>query len=581
MGMQGSVFPKAVMYALPSALLAFGLKFAQQEEYITLQGTEILSQNNVYSGFTFVLGFSLVFRTSQAYSRYWTAATSVHEMGSEWVDACASLLSFAQISKKPPQEIERFTHTVVRLFCLLHAMALEEIATLRDENFPLIDIEGFHKGDLKELMARRSQGKKMQIVLTWIKVFIVKSMDQGLLTVPPPILSRVFQELGSGLVRCYNAQQVVIWPFPYPYTQLNLILIWIYMVATPFVICAWDTESWLCGLFTLVSVVCMLGLDLIASELENPFGDDSNDLPCLEMQHDMNRSLIIFLNPLTWRVPELSPAANFNYADIAARDDSEWLSLQQYHDRHRSMRHESTGLSGHGGCGCGWRRPKLNKLMVQLSWARQQWPDFQMERLGKLLGIVEYEEEKVSAISSQAHTSSTLQSQELSTQGQSGLTPQPTAVSPAHVSFQAVDKSYSYLGSSNATGSVSKLEDKERTSGIPGGPPWTAFLEDLDRHLRHHLEQQLQQQGDVFAQQMTVFQELFGQIARKAAGQDIPGDDCSTEVPLRSPGAGKTAAARRGGSPRSARPSTPFCCKEAEPADSRQVIWPKPASPGG
>merc|ERR1719401_837005 len=101
--------------------------------------------STVYSGFTFVLGFVLVFRASQSYQRYWIAATSVHNMQAEWFHACSSLISFSTVSKFPAEDVFRFAHTSVRLFCLLHAMALEDLADVVDEDFPLIDVGAFTK----------------------------------------------------------------------------------------------------------------------------------------------------------------------------------------------------------------------------------------------------------------------------------------------------------------------------------------------------------------------------------------------------------------------------------------------------
>ena len=48
-----------------------------------------------------------------------------------------------------------------------------------------------------------------------------------------------------------------------------------------------------CGaVVCLVSVVCMPSLDLIASELENPFGEDDIDLLVYEMQGSFHSVLV-------------------------------------------------------------------------------------------------------------------------------------------------------------------------------------------------------------------------------------------------------------------------------------------------
>mmetsp|Transcript_13411 Transcript_13411/g.31509 ORF Transcript_13411/g.31509 Transcript_13411/m.31509 type:complete len:651 (+) Transcript_13411:91-2043(+) len=313
----GSVFPRAFKLALPSTIAAFVVSMFVQHEALDMSYFAMVQESNsVYSGFTFVLGFSLVFRTAECYHRFWTAATSCHEMGSEWSDCAGSLIAFAQTSKRPMGEIQKFTHTAVRLFCLLHAMALEEVADLKDYHCHLIDIAGFDQRDLRILLSEEVQTKRVQVVLCWIKLFIIQNIESGLLNVPAPILTRVFQELGAGLVEYHKAQQVVIWPFPFPYTQMNLVLVYVYMIMTPLVISAWGFAPLTCAVATLVSCVCMIGLDLIASELENPFGDDDNDLPILDIHKQFMRVLLAQLNKKTWRVPRLLPSAVFDHHSL-------------------------------------------------------------------------------------------------------------------------------------------------------------------------------------------------------------------------------------------------------------------------
>mmetsp|Transcript_17731 Transcript_17731/g.41122 ORF Transcript_17731/g.41122 Transcript_17731/m.41122 type:complete len:653 (-) Transcript_17731:54-2012(-) len=387
----GSVFPMATMLAIPSAVAAFILQYLVQREYIRMTMLEQFGDNNsVYSGFTFVLGFSLVFRTSESYHRFWTAATSCHEMGSEWSDCCSSLIAFVQVSKKPPEEVQRFTHRIVRLFCLLHAMAMEEIAHLQQGNFPLIDIEGLNQKDLRGLLDTECHGKRVQVVLCWIKMCIIEAWDSGLLSVPPPILTRVFQELGLGLVEYHKAQQVVIWPFPFPYTQMNLVLVYVYMVVTPLVIVTWDLEPWLAALGTFFSVLCMVGLDLIASELENPFGEDANDLPVKEIHSQMIRILMLYLRPKTWKVPRLMPHAVTNFKDLQADKAEHRQSLMQSQTAAafrgklkmmKSMSGMTSKTKPNGVCN--------SRMKGQLEWAKAASlaPDWSQERLKSWLNL--------------------------------------------------------------------------------------------------------------------------------------------------------------------------------------------------
>jgi len=327
-----------VVSALPSCAGAVLLRWAiDRYEWPIAEDPGVFTNNTIYSGFTYVLGFVLVFRTSQSYLRYWFAATSVHAMRSTWYDACASLVSFAHASKKTSAEVNQFTHTVIRLFGLLHAMALEEVAGICDVDFPLLDVEGLHSFSLEVLGTAAAQGRKVEIVMQWIKHCVMRGIEEKTLTVPPPILTRVFQEMGAGLVNFHEAQQVVIWPFPFPYAQMNVVLIIFYMLLTPVVVSFQTSRPWVSGLYTLVSVTCMVGVDVIATELENPFGDDPNDLPMRNMQLAMNRDLIFLVHPASVQVPTLSDEAVLSFDRLFALNQEQAGVLHRTWHRQRSQ----------------------------------------------------------------------------------------------------------------------------------------------------------------------------------------------------------------------------------------------------
>jgi len=311
----GSVFPKASCVAVCIATISLVLKFLEEQGHISFNKYQIITDSTAYQGFTFTLGFVLVFRTSQCYNRFWGAATSICTMRAQFFEASSSLCSFVLMSKKDRHEIEVFKHRIIRLFSLLHATALEDIADLRDENFPVIDIESLCQKSIMKLQSM--QGRcKVELVYSWVNALIVESLSTGLLNVPPPILSRVFQEMEKGMVEYNQVLQIMDIPFPFPYAQVSVVLLIIYFMFTPVVMCYWTNSSIFAFLFTLIAIMCMCSIELIAAELENPFGDDPNDLPCFAFQEDMNAGLLLCLDPATELVPELLPTARFSYEEL-------------------------------------------------------------------------------------------------------------------------------------------------------------------------------------------------------------------------------------------------------------------------
>merc|ERR1712048_1317291 len=70
------------------------------------------------------------------------------------------------------------------------------------------------------------------------------------------------------------------------------------------VVCALEVESpYFSFIFAFVITLSFWSINSIAVELEHPFGDDPNDLPLLEMQVDLNKSLCALLRPMAATPP--------------------------------------------------------------------------------------------------------------------------------------------------------------------------------------------------------------------------------------------------------------------------------------
>merc|ERR1712012_841499 len=89
--------------------------------------------------------------------------------------------------------------------------------------FELLDAAGI---DDDSLVAIRESDAKVELVFQWIQQLIVENITQisgeerkGVLDIPPPILSRTFQELANGIVAYNDAIKVSSIPFPFPYAQ--------------------------------------------------------------------------------------------------------------------------------------------------------------------------------------------------------------------------------------------------------------------------------------------------------------------------------------------------------------------------
>jgi len=90
----------------------------------------------------------------------------------------------------------------------------------------------------------------------------------------------------------YNqAAKVTMVPFPFPFTQMVSLLVVVFVIVSPIVIAQWTGGVYLCSFMSFFVNLGFWGLNEICGELENPFGDDPNDLPLVEIHHEFIEAL--------------------------------------------------------------------------------------------------------------------------------------------------------------------------------------------------------------------------------------------------------------------------------------------------
>jgi len=312
------VFPRASSFALFFSLIAAGLKMLDQSGFMPVKSLQSALSSSLFGSFTFILGFMLVFRSSHCYTRFWTGAQSLGTLRAQLHESISGIAAFTRLSKNCPEEIDCFIHTVVRLASLLHANILQAISTMESNDIPVVDQTGIDPESL-QMLATLNPGSRVDIVSQWISNLIVDGISSGVMCVPPPILSRTFQELEKCSVEVEQLQQLLSVPFPFPYAQASWILLSMFSVYTPLVM-VWNNDSVAVSfLSTFICLIGMYSVEMIADQLDNPFGSDANDLPLIEYQMAMNKSLLLLLSPMARQSPKLTTVAKRSYSDLVAQ----------------------------------------------------------------------------------------------------------------------------------------------------------------------------------------------------------------------------------------------------------------------
>merc|ERR1719387_3325387 len=83
---------------------------------------------------------------------------------------------------------------------------------------------------------------RCEVVLQWLQKLILEAEKNGTIKVAPPILSRVYNQLGNGIVNLNNARKISDFPIPFPLAQMITVMLMFHWLVTA-VVCAASLDS--------------------------------------------------------------------------------------------------------------------------------------------------------------------------------------------------------------------------------------------------------------------------------------------------------------------------------------------------
>eukprot|EP00930_Biecheleria_cincta_P018926 TRINITY_DN14595_c0_g1_i2.p1 TRINITY_DN14595_c0_g1~~TRINITY_DN14595_c0_g1_i2.p1 ORF type:complete len:361 (-),score=43.20 TRINITY_DN14595_c0_g1_i2:187-1269(-) len=330
--LNGSVIPKAVFFTLPSVALTILLRFFSDD-------VPDADWSN------------------KAYERFWDGTTLLHQMWGEWFDSTSCLVAFSTVAMKTePQAVSDFRHTLIRLMSLCHGSALDEIGQRTDdeEGYVLLDPAGLDQASLVYLVRCKDDSRlgfnRVEVIVHMIQTLVVQAQASGVLEIPPPILSRVFQTLSRGQVNLANCKKMVSTLYPFPLAQLTAVLLIVFAVLTPFHMSAVILNRYWACTFTAIPIAGSFALNYIARELEMPFGNDPNDLPLEDFQNHMNRSLLMLIRDESDHICKPSETCLRSYDEIKANMKTDrlyhFVDRQWYHGKRSRSKDGTIPLPG-------------------------------------------------------------------------------------------------------------------------------------------------------------------------------------------------------------------------------------------
>lgn len=202
---------------------------------------------------------------------------------SAYVGMSQEELKNQQQKAKSRSRLQKGAMTAERRVSLTNGVAQEKDQNSSKRNLQQLGVYG--RISSEEVQRLHGATDKVAIVLMWMEEALSRAQVQGVLLIAPPILSRVYGEIGAGLEGFNKAYRIALVPFPFCFAQMIGWCLVVFVFLCPAVAFVFTGGVALTTSLTFFSLVGFWGLNRIAIELENPFGCEVNHLPLAEMHH--------------------------------------------------------------------------------------------------------------------------------------------------------------------------------------------------------------------------------------------------------------------------------------------------------
>ncbi len=241
---------------------------------VELQILRLKSTTILHSLLGFVLSLLLVFRTNTAYDRWWEG----RKLWGELVNNSRNLM--LKINAYLPME-EKELKDNFRILISNYAFALKEhlrggLKIEQLEEHPYLALHTLK--EYNHVPNRIAQQLYVEVENLLIKKLIIEEK----------IIS-LNEELRSFTNVAGACERIKKTPIPYSYSMFIKRVIFLYIISLPIGLV--DDFKWMTLPIVLFVFYAFAGLELLAEEIEDPFGNDSSDLPTDEIAATIKKNL--------------------------------------------------------------------------------------------------------------------------------------------------------------------------------------------------------------------------------------------------------------------------------------------------
>jgi len=249
------------MRKLMNILIIYGV-FIIIITYIEIHYTNFESTISIHSLVGFIIGLLLVFRTNTAYDRWWEGRKILGALVNTSRNLALKINAVVPASDKKTKD---FYSKMISNYCISLKEHLRDNLKLEEIQY----LDEFKKEDLKKYS--HIPNKIISEVFKKNKELYENKFISGETYITIDKNTELFTDIIGGCERIKKT------PIPYSYNIFIKKFIFIYTLTLPFGL-ATTFYYWSIPISVFILYI-LASLELLAEEIENPFGKDSNDLP--------------------------------------------------------------------------------------------------------------------------------------------------------------------------------------------------------------------------------------------------------------------------------------------------------------
>jgi len=242
-----------IIYALFTAVVV----------YLELNFLHFETTTTIHSLVGFIIGLLLVFRTNTAYDRWWEGRKLLGSL----VNTSRNLaIKIHSLIDKQDLQTRNFYSKMITNYCYSLKEHLRDNRDLHE----IQSIDSFQKNNYEEI--NHFPNTIMKEIFIKNKELLDKKVISGEVFITIDNETKIFTEIIGACERIKKT------PIPYSYNIFIKKFIFVYTLTLPFGLTSTMFYYWTVPICVFILYI-LASLELLAEEIENPFGKDPNDLP--------------------------------------------------------------------------------------------------------------------------------------------------------------------------------------------------------------------------------------------------------------------------------------------------------------